>query len=134
MTEGADGTGRCFACGQQNAVGLQLQFSMSPESSSADSDFVLAAEYAGWEDVAHGGIVATVLDEAMVFACRAAELPVVTAELTVRYRRPVLTGVALHAHGAVVSRHGRLVAAAAEITHDGLLLARAHGRFMRMSE
>lgn len=134
MTENSASMGRCFACGQQNPVGLQLQFSMFPESNASDSDFVLAAEYAGGEGVAHGGIVATVLDEAMVFACRAAGLSVVTCELTVRYRSPVLTGVQLHVHGEVVSCHGRLVEAAAEITRAGTLLARAHGRFMRLSE
>jgi uncharacterized protein (TIGR00369 family) len=127
-------SGRCFACGSHNPVGLKLQFSTSAHDTSSESEFVLAADYAGWGDIAHGGIVATVLDEAMVFACRSAGLSVVTGELRVRYRKPVHTGVSLHVRGELVSRHGALVRAAAEITQDGTLLARGEGRFMELPE
>lgn len=81
--------GHCFACGDLNEHGLQLSFSVDLEKGTAETDYVVAKKFNGWQDTVHGGIISTMLDESMVYACGASGFFVVTGELTVRFRKPV---------------------------------------------
>jgi acyl-coenzyme A thioesterase PaaI-like protein len=53
----------CFACGTANPIGLNLQFYRFGDA--VYSDITLGKNHEGWENVAHGGIVSTLLDEVM---------------------------------------------------------------------
>lgn len=79
----------CFVCGQQNPIGLKAEFSTDKEACSSSATLTLSDSYQGWHDVVHGGIVAALLDEACIYACMAKAGQVVTAELQIRYRKPV---------------------------------------------
>jgi len=57
---------RCFACGPDSEHGLKMTFEYG--EGTARSRVVPRREFGGWSDIMHGGIVATLLDEAMAHA------------------------------------------------------------------
>lgn len=79
----------------------------------------------------HGGVVATMLDEAMAHAALARGMHAVTARLEVRFRRPAPTGVSLLLEGIVTGRRGRALDLAATLSDGaGCVYAEGHGRFI----
>jgi len=87
--------GYCFVCGSHNNVGLKLNFELDRENHQAICSTVISDEYQGWDGIVHGGIIASMLDGSMVYACKrvyackSMDLACFTAELTVRYKKPV---------------------------------------------
>ena len=121
--------GHCFACGQDNPAGLKLVFTHRPEG-VADATWIPGQEHQGWPGVVHGGLLSTVLDEAMSHAVLAAGLRAMTAELRVRFRRPAPPGCEVRIRGWVVERAKRLVEAEASLTDTaGAEYAHGWGRF-----
>jgi acyl-coenzyme A thioesterase PaaI-like protein len=133
MSESQESSG-CFACGAANRCGLGLVFETDEEARSASARTVLGASFAGADGIAHGGIVATLLDEAMAYASRTAATSAATAELRVRYRQPTPVGRELVVRGWVVScRHGA-VRCEASVALDGVVLAEGTGTFLVVPE
>lgn len=124
-------TRSCFVCGVANPLGLNLGF-------ARDGDAVTARyrprpEHAGFKDAVHGGLLATVLDEAMVWAIGVRTgCFTYSAELNVRYRRPVPPGAELVVRGEMTGRpRPRLLLARAELRDAaGTLYAEATGKYM----
>ncbi|MEI2727020.1 MAG: PaaI family thioesterase [Verrucomicrobiota bacterium] len=84
-------THSCFVCGESNPFGLRLRF--ETDGRVVQTRFVPRAEHIGFKGVVHGGILATVLDEIMVWACAVPTRKFAyCAELTVRYRHPLAPG------------------------------------------
>jgi uncharacterized protein (TIGR00369 family) len=96
---------RCFACGELNEQGMQLAIHTSPGGSWAET--TLEPRFQGWEAVAHGGIVCTLLDEVMAWAVIGRGTWGVTARLNVTFRRPIPVGRAIRAEGWVVDENRR---------------------------
>jgi uncharacterized protein (TIGR00369 family) len=103
----------CFACGSLNEHGLQMTIHI--ERDAAWSELTLEPRFQGWADVAHGGILATLLDEIMGWTLAAGDDWGVTARLAVEYRRPVTVGARLRVEGHVVRRRRRVIETAARI-------------------
>jgi acyl-coenzyme A thioesterase PaaI-like protein len=83
---------RCFVCGKDNPDGLHLEF--EPEGvSGVRTTYVIPERFQGFAGIAHGGILAMILDECMVNAVWLRGSTAVTARLEVRLRRPVGVGV-----------------------------------------
>jgi uncharacterized protein (TIGR00369 family) len=80
---------RCFGCGGANDDGMKLTFVQDNERRRIAGRFVLGERYQGGGGMAHGGIIATLLDEAMGKVCRFRGARAVTAELSVQYLKPV---------------------------------------------
>ncbi|HEU0113365.1 MAG TPA: PaaI family thioesterase [Thermomicrobiales bacterium] len=123
----------CFGCGRLNPHGLRLQF-VQTAPAEVRAEFVPRREHEGFAGVIHGGIVATLLDEAMAWAAFAADVWVVTARIEVRFRRPLTTGDPVRVIGRVGDARSRLVQAAGRVERaaDGALLAEANGAFVRV--
>ena len=81
--------GFCFVCGSNNNLGLKLNFKLDRENLQASCTTVTSKEHQGWDGIVHGGIIASMLDGSMVYACKSIDLVCFTAELTVRYKKPV---------------------------------------------
>src|SRR5437879_11953223 len=81
---------KCFGCGGDNAGGMKLTFQQDNVNRRIVGRFVLGERYQGGGGFVHGGIIATLLDEAMAKVCRFREVRAVTAELTVEYLWPVI--------------------------------------------
>jgi uncharacterized protein (TIGR00369 family) len=79
----------CFGCGGANDDGMKLTFVQDNEKHKIIGRFVLGERYQGGGGMAHGGIIATLLDEAMGKVCRFREVRAVTAQLNVQYLKPV---------------------------------------------
>ena len=126
----------CFACGGKNPDGLQLKFTY-PLPGTCRAEFVPEQKYQGWKGILHGGIISTLLDEALAHAVGGAEggggaSGAVTAELTVRFKKPVRIGSKIVLSGKVEKDNGKIVEASSEITDEtGLVLASARGKLVR---
>jgi uncharacterized protein (TIGR00369 family) len=121
---------RCFGCGQANPAGLKLEFSMSPEGAVV-SNAVVSDQYEGPPGCVHGGIIATMLDEAMSKANRVRGVTAMTRQMQVEYLSPVRSGTPIRIEGRVNRSEGRKHWAEATIqAEDGMVLARATGLFI----
>ncbi len=126
----------CFACGKNNPDGLQIKFAY-PQVGQCRAEFVPPAKFQGWQGILHGGIVSTLLDEALAHAAGGSQggggaSGAVTAQLTVRFKKPVRIGEPVILTGRVLSDHGRMVEAESEITdRQGNILASAAGKLVR---
>ena len=114
---------RCFVCGKHNPDGLHLDF--EPEGGSGvRTTYVIPERFQGFAGIAHGGILATILDECMVNTLWLRGITAVTARLEVRLRHPVGLGqrVTFHAEVRRESALGFEVTSRAEID-DGTVVA-----------
>ena len=129
------GVGHCFGCGQANEAGLRLRFRTAADG-SVETSLRPPGHFAGVEGVLHGGIQATILDEVMGVAAQlrlpegAGRQALVTAELALRYRRPVPSSGEVVALARVVAVHGADFYVHGEIVDEaGGLLTTARSRW-----
>jgi uncharacterized protein (TIGR00369 family) len=125
----------CFACGTDNPIGLNLCFYRSGDLIC--SDITLDRNYEGWEHMAHGGIVFTLLDEVMSWTLMYYKKAFfVTRKMDVKYVRPIFIGTPLTASGKLVDdSEPPKVRASAEIRDDeNHLLVRSRGEFVLLAE
>ncbi len=122
---------KCFGCGGDNAGGMKLTFEQDNVNRRIVGRFVLGERYQGGAGFAHGGIIATLLDEAMGKVCRFREVRAVTAELTVEYLKPVNVRSEIVVEGRETEQKGRNLFMTGEIRNEaGEVLARGKGRFV----
>lgn len=120
------GSNTCFVCGRNNQAGLKLDF-YTTSPGEVRSEFVIPSDYEGYPGVVHGGIIAAILDETGGRA-HMGNPPtfMVTAQLIVRYRKPVPSETPLVAVGQAGKRRGKVAKASAELQNmDGEILADA---------
>jgi uncharacterized protein (TIGR00369 family) len=96
----------CFACGEENPDGLGLKFAC--EGDEVVTRFVFPKKFQGYRDVVHGGLISTVLDEAMVTLVNEMGRLAVTAELTVRFLKPLHVGEPLEVRARLTEKRGRV--------------------------
>lgn len=123
----------CFACGTANPVGLNLRFYRSDESIC--TNITLGKYHAGWQNIAHGGIISTLLDETMSWTIiYFKRIFFVTRRMEIKYIRPVLVGVPLTVKGRLTKdKKEPLIGVTAEVfDEEGQLLARAKGEFVEL--
>jgi acyl-coenzyme A thioesterase PaaI-like protein len=97
----------CFACGSLNASGMQLELHVGPDR--AWTDVSLDRRFEGWDGIAHGGILCTILDEVMAWSLVGQDNWGLTARLSVDFKRPAYVARPLHAEGRMVRARRRLV-------------------------
>jgi len=126
---GAAAHPHCVACSSANACGLGLRYVQTGES-SVEATFDCKAGYEGYPNVVHGGIVALLLDSAMMNCLFAAGRIAMTAQLTVRYHAPVLIGRTARIRAEVRRSTGRLHLLEATIVQDDNAKVTATGKFL----
>ncbi len=136
----------CFACGTLNEHGLQLTLHVSIAGLEGEgrgqhgtrcwTELVLDRRFEGWQGIAHGGIVSTILDEVMAWSLVEREMWGLTARLNVAFRRPVPIGRQIRAEGWVVEAGRRLVRTAGRVVEPGtgLVLATAEAAYLPAPE
>lgn len=128
MAHGAQN--RCFGCGQANATGLHLEFLLAQDNSVVCHATVSDA-FEGPPGYLHGGIIATLLDEAMSKSLRALGLMAMTRQMDVDFLRPVPSGKPIRLEGRIIRAEGRKHWTAAKIlSPEGATLAQAKGLFI----
>lgn len=121
----------CFVCGQGNSIGLRLAFEF--EGDRYVTRFTPSRQHQGYIGVTHGGIVSTVLDEVMARLVHVRGYQAVTAELTVRLKRPAVTDGELTFTGWIVGERGRVIDCAAEARNArDEVVAEATSRLMKV--
>ncbi|MGH9516147.1 MAG: PaaI family thioesterase [Terriglobales bacterium] len=121
----------CFACGKDNSHGMHLKFSLDRERNHFVSHFRLSKRYTGPPGHCHGGIIATILDDAMSKLSKLRDVIAATSRMTVEYRRPVPLNKRLKVESREISKRGRRLTRVAEIVDEkGTVLARSRGVFV----
>lgn len=121
----------CFGCGDRNPEGLGIDFEIAGKQ--VRGRFTSRESHQGYPGVAHGGIAAAALDEAMGWAMYAAGAWAMTARMEVKYRRPLPLGEPVEVTAEVVRDRGRRLEAQAFLRDSaGKVLAQAKGLFLRL--
>lgn len=90
----------CFACGFENSKGLQMTFWKGTDS--VISSLVLTKEFCGWNNLVHGGIITTILDEIMSWTTICLlDCLVVTKSISVEFKNPLYVGDKILAEGRI---------------------------------
>lgn len=120
----------CFACGSLNAHGLQLELHAADDHCWVET--TLDTRFQGWDGIAHGGIICTILDEVMAWALVEHDMWGVTARMSVEFKKPVPIGRRIRGDGHVTSARRRIVEAEGVLVDaaDGTLLARSTATFL----
>ena len=120
----------CFACGTRNPHGLHMRFATN--GVILESRLTLPPHHCSWENVAHGGITSTVLDEIMGWAAiHLLRRLVLTKTLSVDFIKPVYVGQPIRVTGKIKENLNDREVVMAGALYDGSdgLRARATGRY-----
>jgi acyl-coenzyme A thioesterase PaaI-like protein len=124
----------CFVCGKDNPAGLKIPFQRQVNGEMTAA-WTPGPAWEGFRGIVHGGLVSTVLDEAMSKAVAATGSEALTAELRIRFRLPVNSGAQFLVRGWIVRRSKRLIGAEATLTaSDGTEHAHAWASFLTLSK
>jgi uncharacterized protein (TIGR00369 family) len=121
----------CFCCGKLNEQGLKLEFETTDSVTTTSLSF--PKQFQGYRDVVHGGLIATVLDEAMVTLVNEMGYLAVTAELRVRFLHPLRVETPVRVAARLVDRRRNVFRMEATASlEDGTDIARAESTFLSM--
>lgn len=124
---------RCFGCGQNNTTGLRLEFFVAQDGSVVAQPTV-SDSFEGPRGYLHGGIVATLLDEAMSKSVRAKGFTAMTRHLEVEYLRPVPSRTPIRLEGRAIQSDGRKHRTEARILDaSGTVLAQGKALFIEVN-
>ena len=120
----------CFACGELNEHGLQLDLHVDGER--CWTELTLEERFQGWDDIAHGGIVCTILDEVMAWSLASTDNWGLTARMSVDFRKPVRLGRRIRGEGWVTANRRRIIETAARLVdvESGEALATATATYV----
>ncbi len=125
--------GWCVVCGMENPDGFRLDWKV--EGHVATAECVVPRKFQGYKGVVHGGILATLLDEAMFRLVAVVYGEAVGAKIAVRYHRPARVDEPIRFRGEIVETRHRVVTTRAEARlADGTLIASAEGTAMVMPD
>ncbi len=125
----------CFACGTDNPIGLNMQFYRLGDM--VCSDITLQRNHEGWEGMAHGGIISTLLDEVMSWTVLYFKRTfLVTRKMDIKYIKPVPLGVPLTARGKILDDAGapKIEIRGEIVDAQKRLLVRSRGEFVMLVE
>lgn len=124
-------TAGCLVCGRENPHGLHLSLHVDA-AGVVSTDFTPAPTQIGFQGVTHGGVLATVLDEAMVWAATwAGKRFCLCGEMAVRFRRPALVGQPLRVEARVELSRSRIVRTTGTVLDaTGQVVAEATGTYV----
>ena len=124
----------CYVCGKDNPIGLKIDFAIDEASRRISAKFVPKPEHQGYEGIVHGGILSALLDEAMgKLAFTLLGVPVVTAELTIKFKTPSTPGDELDVTAWITDEANRLILAEAKVERGLVLIAEAKGKLIKAS-
>lgn len=123
--------GYCFVCGHKNPIGLKLNFSF--DGKTIKTEFIPRKEHQGYSNIVHGGIISTLLDEAMVKLAIAMGIPVVTAQMEIRLRKALNVGQKITIEAKILENTKKILEAYAEaVTSDNVIIADARGKLVKV--
>jgi uncharacterized protein (TIGR00369 family) len=129
-------TAGCLVCGHSNIHGLKLSLHVDPATSIVHLNFTPKPHHIGFQGITHGGILATVVDEAMVWAATwHGKRFCVAGEINIRFRQPARVDDPLTIEAKVDSQRSKIIHASADILDSqNKLIASATGKFVQVPE
>ena len=120
---------KCFVCGKKNPDGLKINFKVSDNKIQAE--FIPHSSLQGYANIVHGGIISTLLDEAMGKLAFELGINCLTAEINVRFKNPAYVGRKYILTGEILRKTHRIVFAKSKMQSESdLLIAEATGKLM----
>lgn len=124
----------CFVCGRENPIGLHMHFYTDTDG-CVYADYLPRDEHQSYPGVMHGGLITSMLDEIIGRTAIAMNLWCMTAELKVRFKKPVPIGTMLKLKGEITKSTGRLLEGRGEIRlPDGSLAVEATATYLRIPD
>jgi acyl-coenzyme A thioesterase PaaI-like protein len=121
---------RCFGCGLNNEHGLQLD-GFTVDESGVIAPFSPKPDFAGFEGILHGGVVATALDEISAWSAMLTEgVFVYTAKLDIRFRKQADLDNEFLLRASVVERRGKRLTIGASLSGNSKTVAESTGLFV----
>lgn len=122
----------CFACGKENPIGLKLEFEYDEDEVKVE--FQPKKEHQGWDNVIHGGILFTLMDEAMARLIIEKGDMVVTSRMETKFLRPARVGENIVITGRIEKKDKKKIQASSRIKNTrGKLLATSRGIYVRVN-
>jgi uncharacterized protein (TIGR00369 family) len=123
--------GMCFACGKRNDFGLKLDFAIQGQIST--TKFVFKKIHQGYADIVHGGIITTILDEAMGRLLFDLDILSLTVFLEIRFIHPVKVGEEVFIKGEILNQTRKIINAQSEMRlKNGQVVAQAKAKFLKV--
>jgi acyl-coenzyme A thioesterase PaaI-like protein len=124
-------TAGCIVCGRDNPHSLGVQNRVNTSTGVVSVDFVPRAEHIGFQGVIHGGVLATILDEAMVWAATwAGKKFCVCGDMSVRFRHSAAVGQSLLITARIERYRSKLIQTTGDVHSGETLLATATGKYV----
>jgi uncharacterized protein (TIGR00369 family) len=118
----------CFVCGDRNPIGLGIKF--YEKDGGAVAEFIPKEALEGYKGLLHGGILCSLMDEVMIKAVLVKNVYCVTAELSVRYKKPVEIADKLSLFGYIEKEGNRVYTTKSWAKNQkGETVAEAGGKF-----
>ncbi len=126
--------GFCFGCGCNNPIGLKLKFTR--DGDTIRTEFTPGKDLQGWPGLLHGGILGTLLDEAMSNIAYTTGNTCLTASITIRIRQPIKVDVPLVITARITRQRKKLIETAGQVClKDGTIVAESTAKqFIAASE
>jgi acyl-coenzyme A thioesterase PaaI-like protein len=121
----------CFVCGPTNQIGLHLEFRI--ENDICKSEFTPGEDHCGYDDVTHGGIIFSILDDVMANWVYLKGIKAFTAKVDIRYKDSLPIGTAVRLEGKCLKQRGRLTIMQGTMTRidNDKIVAECEARFMQ---
>lgn len=124
----------CFACGVDNPISLGLDFKKSGNN-KVSALFVPKEVHQGYNNIMHGGLISTLLDEAMAKVLSLNNILALTAKMSVRFNQPIPIGENLEINAEITKNKTGLYFTEAEVKNsEGKVFASAQAKFMEQKE
>lgn len=125
----------CLVCGRSNPHGLKLDLQVDESTGIVHTTFSPNEHHIGFEGVVHGGLIATVVDEAMVWAATwAGRRFCLCGEMTIRFREPARVRETLRVEASVDVKRSKLITTSSRVVNAaGKLVAQASGKYVPIS-
>jgi acyl-coenzyme A thioesterase PaaI-like protein len=123
----------CLVCSQSNPLGLGLEFAVHDDG-SVSASFLGHSTLEGFEGFHHGGMIASLLDGAVTNCLFAHGHVAMTAELKVRYRKPVVIGEEMLIRAWITESFPPLYHLKAELRQKDCVKVTATAKFVERNE
>src|SRR5437016_14646959 len=126
----------CLVCGRDNPLGLKLSLFVDDSTGEVHVEFLPRPQHIGFEGIIHGGVLATVLDEAMVWAATwHGRRFCVCGEMTIRFRKAAEVNRRLIIRASVESARTRMIQTSGQVLDEvGELIASASGKYFPLPQ
>ena len=123
----------CFVCGKKNEAGLKINFRM--ENNVCLGEYYGLQSHVGFGNIIHGGIIYTLLDDAMANWFYLQGAIGYTAKASIRYRSQMLVGDSGLITAQLVSKRSKVLSMKSSLSlfESKTVIAECEGTFMLSS-